>query len=159
MQDMTVSEIDELLGNARIGRLSMADGAGRPYTIPLPFCWADGTIYLRLPLSGRKGEVLAQNDQVCFEVDDFTETLDHYASVLVEGRLIAVTAVEEKEAVKRLNDEKYSRLRRGHRPGHGRTTRIDELPLRKIAVSRISGRKKDSYPEAALATADAPGGI
>ena len=57
----------------------MADASGRPYTIPLPFCWTDASVYLRLPLTGRKGAVLTKNDQVCFEVDHFTETLDRAA--------------------------------------------------------------------------------
>ena len=151
MQEMTAHEIDRMLSEARIGRLSMADRAGRPYTIPLPFCWTDGSLYLRVPLSGRKGAVLAENDQVCFEVDEFSEMLDHYASVLVEGRLVAVDDVDEKIRVKRENDEKYSRLRRGYRPGHGRSTHIGELPLRKLVIEHVSGRKKDSHPEAALA--------
>ena len=142
MQDMNAQEIERLLNESRIGRLSMADRAGRPYTIPLPFCWTDGTIYLRLPLAGRKGRVLAQNDQVCFEADRFTDLLDDYASVLVEGRLVSVTSIDEKSRVKRCTDEKYSRLRRGYRPGHGRATPVEQLPLRKIAVERISGRKK-----------------
>ena len=147
MQEMTVHEIERMLNDARIGRLSMADAAGRPYTIPLPFCWTDGAIYLRLPLSGRKAAVLAQNDRVCFEVDEFSETLDHYASVLVEGRLVPVSNVEEKLRVKRCNDDKYTCLRRGYRPGHGRATAVDELPLRRIVVERVSGRKKEAAPE------------
>ena len=124
----------------------MADAAGRPYTIPLPFCWTDGSVYLRLPLTGRKGVVLTQNDQVCFEVDQFTETLDEYASVLIEGRLVPVVDGSEKLRVKRCNDDKYTRLRRGYRPGHGRATAVDELPLRRIVIERIGGRKKESVP-------------
>jgi len=147
MQDMTVHEIDRMLSETRIGRLSMADRAGRPYTIPLPFCWTDGSVYLRLPLSGRKGAVLAENDQVCFEVDDFTESLDEYASVLVEGRLVRVTNLDEKLQIRRRNDEKYTRLRHGYRPGHRRSTPVEELPLRRVVVERISGRKKDAAPQ------------
>jgi nitroimidazol reductase NimA-like FMN-containing flavoprotein (pyridoxamine 5'-phosphate oxidase superfamily) len=149
MIEMTIEEISELLGEARIGRLSMADRAGRPYTIPLPFCWACGTVYVRLPLTGRKGSVLRQNDSVCFEVDAFTEALDDYASVLVEGRLIAVNDVVERARVKQINDEKYERLRGGFRPGHGRQTSISELPIRKIVVTQLSGRRKE---RCALAT-------
>jgi uncharacterized protein len=122
---------------------------GQPYVIPLPFCWSDGSVYLRLPLSGRKGQILAANPRVCFEVDQFTEKLDDYASVLVEGSLVPVEDLEEKRRVKSLNDEKYSRLRRGHRPGHGRATALAELPLKKIIVSRISGRRREppvTYP-------------
>lgn len=150
MQDMMPHEIDQMLSEARIGRLSMADRSGRPYTIPLPFCWTEGTIYLRLPLSGRKGIVLSENDQVCFEVDEYTETLDHYASVLVEGRLVPVQDVNEKLRVKCINEAKYNRLRRGHRPGHGRATPVEELPMRKVVIERLSGRKKDEPVAAAL---------
>jgi nitroimidazol reductase NimA-like FMN-containing flavoprotein (pyridoxamine 5'-phosphate oxidase superfamily) len=146
MQDMMLHEIDAMLSDSLIGRLCMADAAGRPYTVPLPFCWADGAIYLRIPLSGRKGHVLAQNDQVCFEVDQFTDTLDAYGSVLVEGRLVAVTEVREKQRVRTFNDRKYDRLRRGHRPRHGRASRVEDLPMRKIVIEQISGRKKDSAP-------------
>ena len=153
MQDMLLHEIDEMLSNALIGRLSMAGSDGRPYTIPLPFCWADGAVYLRIPLSGRKGSVLAQNDRVCFEVDQFTDTLDEYASVLAEGRLVEVSAISEKQRVKQFNDDKYTRLRRGHRPGHGRGSAIEAIPMRKIVIERISGKKKDSPVVAMTAAA------
>jgi nitroimidazol reductase NimA-like FMN-containing flavoprotein (pyridoxamine 5'-phosphate oxidase superfamily) len=143
MQEMTSTEIEQMLDQSLIGRLSMADAAGRPYTIPLPFCWNEGSLYLRIPLRGRKGEVLAENNQVCFEVDQFTQALDEYASVLIEGRLVEVNEVDEKLRVKERNTEKYNRLRRGHRPGHGRATPVGELPMRKIVVERIGGRKKD----------------
>ena len=146
MQEMMPHEIDEMLSDSLIGRLCMADAAGRPYSVPLPFCWADGAIYLRIGLSGRKGTVLAENDQVCFEVDRFTDTLDEYSSVLVEGRLLAVDDLNEKTRIKTFNDQKYHRLRRGHRPGHGRATPIAVLPMRKIVAERISGRKKDASP-------------
>ena len=151
MQEMPRWEIEQMLDNALIGRLSMADRTGRPYTIPLPFCWYEGTIYLRLPLTGRKGDVLGENDQVCFEVDRFSQTLDEYASVLVEGRLVEVCDLNEKAAVKRLNEEKYDRLRRGHRPGHGRSTALASLPMRKMVETRISGRMKQSAPVLAAA--------
>jgi nitroimidazol reductase NimA-like FMN-containing flavoprotein (pyridoxamine 5'-phosphate oxidase superfamily) len=122
----------------------MADTAGQPYSIPLPFCWHEGALYLRLPLTGRKGSVLSQNDRVCFEVDWFTETLDDYGSVLIEGRLVAVSDLEEKARVKAANDGKYRELRNGYRPGHGRSTPLADLPMRKIFPERLSGRRKES---------------
>jgi nitroimidazol reductase NimA-like FMN-containing flavoprotein (pyridoxamine 5'-phosphate oxidase superfamily) len=143
MQDMTPDEIRDFLNDSRIGRLSMASRDGRPYTIPLPFCWHGDALYVRLPMTGRKGRILSENDRVCFEVDSFTETLDDYASVLVEGRLVAVDDAGEKRRVKQANDAKYDRLRRGHRPGHGRGKPAADLPLRKIAVERIGGRRKE----------------
>ena len=153
MQDMTPHEIDRFLDDARIGRLCMAGADGRPYTIPLPFCWLGGALYVRLPLTGRKGQVLRENDRVCFEADDFTDTLDDYTSVIVEGRLVEVTDLEEKRGVKRANEAKYRRLRNGHRPGHGRTRPLEELPLRKVVVEQVNGRRKEGQRAAVTAGA------
>lgn len=146
MLDMTRDEIAQLLHDARIGRLCMAAPDGKPYSLPFPFLWAEGTLYLRVALAGRKGQILEHNNQVCFEVDTFTDNLDDYASVLVEGRLVPVDDPEERTRVKQLNDAKYSRLRGGHRPGHGRSTPLAQLPLRKILVERLTGRRKQPHP-------------
>lgn len=148
MIDMTSEEIGQMLADAMIGRLCMADTDGTPYSIPLPFCWADGALYIRLGLTGRKGEVLARNDRVCFEVDAFTPRLEEYASVLVEGRLVEVTSLAEKARVKALNDAKYDRLRGGFRPGHGRATPLAALPMRKVVVTSLTGKKKEPTPAA-----------
>lgn len=144
MTEMNEREIDAMLGDSRVGRLCMADVDGRPYAIPLPFCWLHGVLYLRLPSTGRKGEVLGRNNRVCFEVDRFTDTLDDYASVLVEGKLICVEDLDEKRRAKLANDDKYLRLRNGHRPGHGRQTPLEQLPMRKLVVERMTGRKKET---------------
>ena len=144
MIEMTRNEIDRLLADARIGRLCLASAGGRPYCIPLPFCWIDGSLYLRIPLTGRKGSILAANDHVCFEVDHVSDSMDDYASVLIEGRLAPVMDLAERAAVKRLNTHKYERLRGGYRPGHGRSTPMEDLPLRKILVEQVSGRAKES---------------
>ena len=94
-------------------------------------------------MTGRKGEILRSNDRVCFEVDTFTDSLDQYASVIIEGRLVTVDDLQEKAAVHRTNTEKYERLRDGYRPGHGRSTPLADLPMRKICVEQISGRCKE----------------
>ncbi len=151
MIPMTQAEITALLDNALIGRLAMAYPDGRPYAIPLPFCFLDGSLYLRVPLTGRKGEILALNDQVCFEIDTFTEQLDDYASILLEGKLLAVTDLAEKARVRVANDAKYNRLRHSHRAGHGRRTPLEELPTRKLVPEVISGRKMDPVSEAVAA--------
>jgi nitroimidazol reductase NimA-like FMN-containing flavoprotein (pyridoxamine 5'-phosphate oxidase superfamily) len=146
MIDMTPKEITQMLDDAMIGRLCMADTDGTPYSIPLPFCWLDGALYLRLPLTGRKGEVLSRNNRVCFHVDAFTNSLDDYASALIEGCLVEVISLHEKETVKAANDAKYDRLRVGVRPGHGRSTPLSALPMRKIVVTQLSGKKKEPAP-------------
>ena len=51
MLDMSSCEIDHLLREAPIGRLSVADDHGQPYAIPLPFCWISSDLYLRVFLT------------------------------------------------------------------------------------------------------------
>ena len=143
MTEMTEEQVDRPMNDARIGRLCMADGEGRPYVIPLPFCWDEGAVYVRVALTGRKGEVLRENNRVCFEVDYFSESMEEYGSVLVEGRLVPVEDVDEKVRVKALNTSKYIRLRKGYRPGHGRSTPVEALPVQKILVEAVSGRMND----------------
>ena len=142
VQNMTTDEMERMLGDTLIGRLCMSDRDGKPYAIPLPFCWTKGSLFVRLPMTGRKGEVLSQNNRVCFEVDRFSDGLDEYASILIEGRLEHANDLDEKVYVKQVNDEKYHRLRRGNRPGHGRASLITDLPLRKLVVESLSGRRK-----------------
>lgn len=143
MTEMTRHEIDQMLIQQRLGRLSMADLDGRPYTIPLPFSWLDGAIYLRLPMTGRKGATLQANNRVCFEVDRCSDSLDTYASVILEGRLVPVEQLDEKRRARDASREKYTCLRGGHRPGHGRTQPLEALALQKIHVTQLAGRKKD----------------
>lgn len=157
MEDMTPDEIRQFLDDARIGRLCMAGRDGRPYSIPLTFCWHGDALYVRLPLSGRKGQILLENDRVCFEADEFTDTLDDYASVLVEGRLVEVSDVEEKRRVREANDRKYNRLRGGHRPGHGRSKPVEQLPMRKVLVERLGGRRKGPAASEPAGRLPAPG--
>lgn len=143
MIEMTAYEIDALLDRQRIGRLCMSDERNHPYAIPLPFYWDGTALYLRVPMTGRKGQVLRYNNRVCFEVDHYTDTLDDYASVLIEGWLVPVHGLAEKARIKQANDAKYMRLRRGYRPGHGRATPLEQLPMQKLIVERISGRRKE----------------
>jgi nitroimidazol reductase NimA-like FMN-containing flavoprotein (pyridoxamine 5'-phosphate oxidase superfamily) len=143
MLDMTPCQVETQLAAVRIGRLCMATPGGQPYAIPMPFCWYAGALYLRIPMKGRKGDILVQNPRVCFEIDWFTDTLDDYGSVLVEGRLEAVESLAEKAGAKAANDDKYGRLRQGFRPGHGRQTPLEMLALQKIVVSKITGRIRE----------------
>ena len=143
MLAMNPAQIETQLAAVRIGRLCMATPDGQPYAIPMPFCWNKGALYLRVPLKGRKGQILAKNPRVCFEIDWHTDTPDDYGSILIEGRLEVVADLAEKARAKSANDEKYDRLRGGHRPGHGRQTPLEELALQKIVVAQLSGRIRE----------------
>ncbi len=155
MIPMSHDQIADMLDNTLIGRLALAHPDGRPYAIPLPFCFVNGCLYLRVPMTGRKGDILSVNNQVCFEIDSYSDQLDDYASILMEGRLVAVTDIGEKALVRAANDAKYNRLRHSHRPGHGRRTPLADLPTRKLIPEIISGRRMDPALRAGVASAAA----
>ena len=97
---------------------------------------------MRLPPEGRKGEMMRANPRVCFEADEYAPDLLSYASVIAEGDLVEVTDLAEKADVREATAEKYLRLR-GTRPGHGRPPQpLEQVPLRKVVVRAIAGRKK-----------------
>ncbi len=142
MIEMTRQEIIELLEGALIGRIAFARD-GEPYCIPMPFLYHRGALYFRLPPEGRKEQMLRANPRVCFEADRHAPDLSDYASVIAEGVMTPVTDLAEKAEVRRLTTEKYQRLRGGNRPGHGRAPQpLEAVPLRKIVVHTLAGRKK-----------------
>ncbi len=140
---MSRLEIQTFLQNQLLGRLAMATSDGRPYVIPMPFCYINDSIYIRLPMTGRKGAILAENQHVCFEVDYCSPAMDDYASVIIDGVIKPVTDLVEKQRVRDATTEKYTRLRGQYRPGHGRQTPLEDLPTVRIIHASISGRRID----------------
>lgn len=156
---MPASEIESFLQNQLLGRLAMAGSDGRPYVIPMPFCFLNGSVYLRLPMTGRKGSILKMNPQVCFEVDACSPQMDDYASVIIDGILMPVTDPDEKQLARNATTEKYLRLRGNYRPGHKRQTALEDLPTVRIRPTCVSGRRIAERAEAASSTSTVNGEI
>jgi len=69
---MDKAVLEEILTGAEICRLSMIDGQ-LPYIIPVNFGYRDGCIFIHSAPEGKKIDLLKQNEQVCFEVEDTVE--------------------------------------------------------------------------------------
>ncbi|MBC7960501.1 MAG: pyridoxamine 5'-phosphate oxidase family protein, partial [Vallitaleaceae bacterium] len=63
-----LDEIEQILRTAKVCRVSMVDD-GKPYLVPLNFGYQDKALYFHSAKSGRKIEILKNNNNVCFEVD------------------------------------------------------------------------------------------
>ena len=102
----------------------------------MSFGYKNGVIYLHSSPKGKKIEILQKNKSVCFEVDDFYETLPSdelcsyymkYQSVVGFGTAsILESETEIKEALKIIIDH-Y----------HNKEYDVDDLKLSGIAVIRI----------------------
>ena len=64
--------LEEILSSQLVCRLAMVDG-GRPYIIPVNYGYREGSIYIHSAPEGKKIELLRQNPEICFEVEDKIE--------------------------------------------------------------------------------------
>lgn len=69
---MDKAVLEEILEGAEICRLSMLDGQ-LPYIVPVNYGYREGKIYIHSAPKGKKMDLLLQNQQVCFEVEDSVE--------------------------------------------------------------------------------------
>jgi nitroimidazol reductase NimA-like FMN-containing flavoprotein (pyridoxamine 5'-phosphate oxidase superfamily) len=96
--------IDEIIRNSNICRIAMIDN-GLPYLLPLNYGYFDGNLYFHSALSGRKIDILKQNNYVCFEIEGHTEIITgekacdwttKYRSVVGYGHIEFETDIEDK---------------------------------------------------------------
>jgi len=64
--------LEEILEGAILCRLAMMDGK-RPYILPFNYGYREGCIYIHSATEGKKIDLLTQNPEVCFEVEDAME--------------------------------------------------------------------------------------
>jgi nitroimidazol reductase NimA-like FMN-containing flavoprotein (pyridoxamine 5'-phosphate oxidase superfamily) len=60
--------IDSIIKQCQVVRLGLSDN-GQPYIVPLSFGYDGTRIYIHAALTGRKADILAVNNRVCFEFD------------------------------------------------------------------------------------------
>lgn len=65
-------ELVEILKAALICRVAMMDGE-RPYILPFNYGYSEGCLFIHSAPEGKKIELLKQNPEVCFEVEDKME--------------------------------------------------------------------------------------
>ena len=72
-QEITDREIlEEILKSQVVCRLAMVDGT-RPYIIPVNYGYREGCLYIHSAPEGTKMDLLRQNPEICFEVEDSAE--------------------------------------------------------------------------------------
>lgn len=62
------AEIDAVIRKCQVCRLAMVDG-DVPYIVPMCFGYDGASFYFHCAPEGRKTEILAGNNRVCFELD------------------------------------------------------------------------------------------
>lgn len=139
--------IEEVLRQTDVGRLGLINN-GKPYVVPLNFCYTEDKIYLHSHKDGTKMRIIQENPDVCFEVDegdiikgenpcDFSW---EYTSVIANGKASVVKDEAERLKALKFISDKYS-------PGKGAliTTELmakfKHLWIVRIDIDEMTGKK------------------
>ena len=109
---ITNDEAVAILNKAEYGVLSTISPDGKPYGVPLSFCYMDHCIYFHCAIEGRKIDNIEKNKTVSFCAVGKTEIMPDkfgtkYESVIVSGQIEEVFNVNKQIALEGLL-KKYS---------------------------------------------------
>ena len=102
MKDLTREEIVSVLDRATEGALAFTDGE-KPYGVPIGHVYVNESVHFSIFAKGRKWEMFQKNQNVCFTVFEWNDERTDWASVIIEGKMVQVTDMEEIKAVVRAN--------------------------------------------------------
>lgn len=100
------AKIDAIIKEAQVCTLSLVDN-GMPYAVPMNYGYADGVIILHSAMTGKKIDILKQNNNVCvsFYCDERLNVRHEkvacsysmkFKSVLAFGKAVEITDFNEK---------------------------------------------------------------
>ena len=109
---ITNDEAVAILNKAEYGVLSTITPDGKPYGVPLNFCYLDHSIYFHCAIEGQKIDNIEKNKSVSFCTVGNTEIMPDkfgtkYESVIVSGQIEEVFNVNKQIALEGLL-KKYS---------------------------------------------------
>lgn len=91
---LTEKQIDDLISRQTTGRLGcVADN--KPYVVPINYFYKDSTIYAH-STAGKKINMLRQNPNVCFQVDEIS-SIFRWQSAILWGTYEEITDQDKKQ--------------------------------------------------------------
>ncbi len=151
-------EMERILKRAEIGRIAVCDGS-MPYIIPVNFLYYNGKIIFHCAWEGKKLDIINENPNCCFEVDEFMGEVSYhyktrchldYDSVLAFGKAHIEKDEQEKIFLLQLFAEKYSKIYRKPLSEGGRRfgkDRVSECCCVVIEVKELTGRQERTMEE------------
>ncbi|HME51908.1 MAG TPA: pyridoxamine 5'-phosphate oxidase family protein [Candidatus Lokiarchaeia archaeon] len=104
LEAMTPKEIKELVSTMYLSRIAFK-GDKFPYIAPFQYVYMNGTLYFHFAAYGRKMEYLADDPDVCVEIENYNSDMSQYQFVTFCGTLeIVHEPIEKEEVVRALAD-------------------------------------------------------
>ena len=136
--------IEKIIQRASVCRLGLSS-ENTPYIVPVCFGYKDNALYFHSSTTGRKLEMLEQNNRICFEMDVDTHLVVgssacdwtmKYLSVIGYGRAIKVEDPQEKVAALDIIMEHYS----GPQGDYDKST-LEKVMVIKVEIESMTGKK------------------
>ena len=141
--------VEEILSTSIICRIAMID-KGNPYLVPLNYGYLNNALYIHSASTGKKIEILKNNNKVCFEIENSVEIIKHdepchwgtkYRSLIGYG---TVDIIEDFELKKKGLDIIMTQ--------HGKTginiyneNNINAIVILKLNIESISGKQSGNW--------------
>jgi nitroimidazol reductase NimA-like FMN-containing flavoprotein (pyridoxamine 5'-phosphate oxidase superfamily) len=74
-------EMEQILQKAEVGRLALCKNS-TPYIIPLNFAYLKGKVGFHCDWKGKKLDIMSQNPNCCFEVDEYVGEVNYHYDAL-----------------------------------------------------------------------------
>lgn len=143
--------IEEIINNSLVCRLGLCAGDD-PYVVPVSFGYDGAAIYFHTAQSGKKIDILAQNNRVCFEMEDQakleTDPEDpckwsfSYRSVIGAGVVDELLSPDQKRAGLQQIMNHYS-----DRDWDFPANQIDRARVWKIRIRELTGKQSLDFVE------------
>ena len=148
-----LDKMEEILERADVGRIALCCDL-MPYIIPLNFVYYKRQIAFHCAWEGKKIDVITQNPNCCFEVDEFKGEVEYhyeskchldYDSVIAFGKARIENDENEKIRLLQLFAEKYDEHYRKPISEGGRNfgkTNVSECCCVVIDITELTGRRE-----------------
>jgi uncharacterized protein len=138
-KDMEMGEIQALLLHVGFGHLGCTRD-GHPYVVPMHYAYDGQDIYF-FTTEGTKTEFIAANHEVCFQVEEITDS-SNWRSVMVIGEAQRITKPDEMERAMQLITERNQTLTPAlNKTDIGAWHRLSNIAIYRVQSSAAYGRK------------------
>jgi nitroimidazol reductase NimA-like FMN-containing flavoprotein (pyridoxamine 5'-phosphate oxidase superfamily) len=141
--------IEQLLSGSDICRIALIDG-NRPYIVPLNYGYDGSTLYFHSASTGKKMDILKQNNKVCFEIEYDSEIIRDevpcewtakYRSLIGYGTIEFITGYEEKKKGLDVIMAHYGKTGvNTYKDNH-----IESIIILKLNIEEISGKQSGDW--------------
>jgi len=141
----------EILNQSEVCRIALCDGE-KPYLVPMNFAYTENRLYLHSATSGRKINILKENNNICFQMDIKTQMVRSenpcnwgmkYLSVIGSGKAHLIDDILGKKEALDIIMAKYSpkSLESDEKSFEYSENSLNNVLVIRVEVEEITGKK------------------